>query len=42
MEPLAARMDFEFDSLPEGFGAVVEARVNVEPAAVRPIEVVDA
>ena len=39
MEPLAARMDFEFDPLPEGFGAVVEARVNEELAAARPIEV---
>ncbi|HVC15312.1 MAG TPA: alanyl-tRNA editing protein [Acidimicrobiales bacterium] len=39
MEPLAARMDFEFDPLPDGFGAVVEARVNEELAAARPIEV---
>ncbi|MDQ1437865.1 MAG: misacylated tRNA(Ala) deacylase [Acidimicrobiaceae bacterium] len=39
MEPLAARMDFEFDPLPEGFGAVVEQRVNDELAAARPIEV---
>jgi misacylated tRNA(Ala) deacylase len=39
MEPLAARMDFEFDPLPEGFGATVEARVNEELAADRPIEV---
>jgi len=39
MEPLAARMDFEFDPLPEGFGAVVEQRVNEELAADRPIEV---
>ncbi|MGH9068486.1 MAG: alanyl-tRNA editing protein [Acidimicrobiales bacterium] len=39
MEPLAARMDFEFDPLPEGFGAVVEERVNAELAAARPIEV---
>jgi len=39
MEPLAARMDFEFDPLPEGFGATVEARVNAELAAARPIEV---
>jgi misacylated tRNA(Ala) deacylase len=39
MEPLAARMDFEFDPLPEGFGATVEARVNEECAADRPIEV---
>ncbi len=39
MEPLAARMDFEFDPLPEGFGAVVEERVNAELAAARPVEV---
>ena len=39
MEPLGARMDFEFDPLPEGFGATVEARVNEELAAARPIEV---
>lgn len=39
MEPLAARMDFEFDPLPEGFGATVEQRVNTELAADRPIEV---
>ncbi len=39
MEPLAARMDFEFDPLPEGFGATVEARVNEELAQARPIEV---
>jgi misacylated tRNA(Ala) deacylase len=39
MEPLAARMDFEFDPLPEGFGGTVEARVNAELSAARPIEV---
>ena len=39
MEPLSARMDFEFDPLPEGFGATVEARVNEELAKGRPIEV---
>ena len=39
MEPLAARMDFEFDPLPEGFGATVEQLVNAELAADRPIEV---
>jgi misacylated tRNA(Ala) deacylase len=39
MEPLAARMDFEFDPLPEGFGMRVEALVNAELAADRPIEV---
>jgi misacylated tRNA(Ala) deacylase len=39
MEPLAARMDFEFDPLPEGFGATIERRVNEEIAAARPIRV---
>jgi misacylated tRNA(Ala) deacylase len=39
MEPLAARMDFEFDPLPEGFGPRVEQLVNEEIAAGRPIEV---
>ena len=39
MEPLAARMDFEFDPLPEGFGAHVEELVNAEVAADRPIAV---
>ena len=39
MTPLAARMDFEFDPLPEGFGARVEQLVNEEIAADRPIEV---
>ena len=39
MEPLSARMDFEFDPLPEGFGAHVETLVNAELAADRPIEV---
>jgi misacylated tRNA(Ala) deacylase len=39
MEPLSARMDFEFDPLPEGFGATVERRVNEELAADRPIVV---
>jgi misacylated tRNA(Ala) deacylase len=39
MEPLSARMDFEFDPLPEGFGARVEALVNEELAADRPIRV---
>ena len=32
-------MDFEFDPLPEGFGAAVEELVNAEIAADRPIEV---
>jgi misacylated tRNA(Ala) deacylase len=39
MEPLSARMDFEFDPLPEGFGERVEELVNAELAADRPIEV---
>ena len=39
MEPLAARMDFEFDPLPDGFGATVEKLVNAELAAGRHIEV---
>jgi misacylated tRNA(Ala) deacylase len=39
MEPLAARMDFEFDPLPEGFGETVERLVNAELTAARPIEV---
>ena len=39
MEPLAARMDFDFDPLPEGFSATVEELVNAEVAAARPIEV---
>ena len=39
MEPLSARMDFEFDPLPEGFGQTVEKLVNEELAADRPIDV---
>lgn len=39
MEPLSARMDFEFDPLPEGFGSTVEKLVNSEISAARPIEV---
>jgi misacylated tRNA(Ala) deacylase len=39
MEPLSARMDFEFDPLPEGFGVTVEQLVNAELKAARPIEV---
>lgn len=39
MEPLVARMDFEFDPLPDGFGATVEKLVNAELTAARPIEV---
>ena len=39
MEPLEARMDFEFDPLPEGFAARVQDLVNAEIAADRPIEI---
>jgi misacylated tRNA(Ala) deacylase len=39
MEPLSARMDFEFDPLPPGFGARVEQLVNDELAADRRIDV---
>ena len=36
MEPLRARMDFEFGALPEGFGVEVTGVVNAEIAADRP------
>ncbi len=39
MEALSARMDFEFDPLPEGFGEAVERLVNAELAKDRRIEV---
>ncbi len=39
MEPLSARMDFEFDPLPAGFGAEVECLVNEELAAARSVSV---
>jgi misacylated tRNA(Ala) deacylase len=39
MEPLSARMDFEFDPLPPGFGAEVEDLVNTELAAARPVRI---
>lgn len=39
MEPLSARMDFEFDPLPPGFAERVEELVNAEIDANRPIEV---
>jgi misacylated tRNA(Ala) deacylase len=39
MEPLEARMDFEFDPLPGGFATEVEQLVNIELTAARPIEV---
>ena len=39
MAPLSARMDFEFDPLPDGFADRVTSLVNAEIAADRPIEV---
>jgi misacylated tRNA(Ala) deacylase len=39
MEPLSARMDFEFDPLPDGFGPRVEELVNAELAADRAVRV---
>ncbi|MBJ7487707.1 MAG: alanyl-tRNA editing protein [Ilumatobacteraceae bacterium] len=39
MEPLSARMDFEFDPLPEGFAVRVEQLVNEAIAADFPIAV---
>jgi misacylated tRNA(Ala) deacylase len=39
MEPLSARMDFEFDPLPEAFGARVEQLVNAELMTDRPIQI---
>ena len=39
MEPLSARMDFEFDPVPDGFAARIEELVNAEFAADRAIEV---
>jgi misacylated tRNA(Ala) deacylase len=39
MEPLTARMDFEFDPMPPAFGAEIERQVNEEIAADRPIHV---
>ncbi len=39
MEPLSARMDFEFDPVPEGFGPRIEELVNAELAADRVIVV---
>jgi len=39
MEPLKGRIDYEFDPLPEGFAEKLEAAVNAEIAADRPIEV---
>ncbi len=39
MAPLSARMDFEFDPLPEGFAAQVTELVNAEIAADRRIDI---
>ena len=39
MEPLSARMDFEFDPLPEGFANTVEQLVNTALTADYPIAV---
>lgn len=39
MEPLKGRIDYGFDPLPEGFAEKLEAAVNAEIAADRPIEV---
>lgn len=39
MEPLKARIDYEFDPLPEGFAERVQELVNAEIAADRPINV---
>ena len=39
MEPLAARMDFEFDPLPDGFASIIEQRVNEEIGLARSIVV---
>ena len=39
MEPLSARMDFEFDPLPEGFAITVEHLVNTALSADYPITV---
>ncbi len=39
MEPLAARMDFEFDRMSAEFAHEVEARINAEVAAAREVRV---
>jgi misacylated tRNA(Ala) deacylase len=39
MEPLAGRMDFEFDPLPEGFAGQVRSAVNAEIQADRPVAI---
>jgi len=39
MEPLAARMDFELEHMSADFATEVEARINAEVAAARPVRV---
>jgi misacylated tRNA(Ala) deacylase len=39
MEPFSARMDFDFDPLPEGFGPRIEQLVNAELLVDRPVAV---
>ena len=39
MEPLKGRMDFEFETMRQEFVREIEARINVEIAAARPIRV---
>ena len=39
MEPLAARMDFELEHMSANFAEQVEARINAEVAAARPVQV---
>lgn len=39
MEPLAARMDFELESMSANFAREVEERINAEVAAARPVMV---
>ena len=39
MEPLRGRMDFEFETMRQEFVKEIEAKINVEVAAARPIKV---
>lgn len=39
MEPLAARIDYQLDPMPDGFAATLEAAIAAEIRADRPIEV---
>jgi len=39
MEPLKGRMDFEFETLRQEFVKEIEAKINVEIAAARPLQV---